>query len=693
MKKGIISYQGISSALILLFFLSVGCSTRRNTAVARAFHELTTRYNLYYNAEQAYHEILEEQSRNFTDRYDSLLPLYPRIIPEEMQLPGGAFDGVVEKTSKAIREHSITAKPRRNPVKRLSAEQREWLQQEEFNPFLHKAWMLLGKAHLQNGDLEEALAVFSHISRIYRHDREITHEAAIWMLRCYTEQNRLYQAEQSAQVLLAVNLPGRLQQLFRETYTGYLLKRGDYSAAIPWLKRVIRHEKVRSQKIRLQYLLGQLLQVTGKQEEAFQAFEAVIGLSTPFNLKLQATASQLSLAPQEKQHKIKRALERMKSRANEEQMMRIELVLAGTTPTSLADATAMAEKRLTSPVVNDSLLPISQQHDSLYQKLYSAFMKGDSTVVGTVASLFTERFPESAWLPQVHEMRSLVLGGKLPPESPPGTAWERLSRKRIASENDIPGKPLFLSDLTGTHLFLLAFERQLIDRNRLLFSTAAFNFAHFRLRTFEHSFLPLDGMEALAITPFHSYRDAFQYGEMLLSDSLFTTTIPAGVIPVVISEENADRVRRKSNLSDYLSFLQRELTEDPLSYKPLTPVVKHEKTGEEGEQVKKIVPLESDSPIPYQPEGETTVPPSTYQTKRLTPDELLKKLEQNVREAMKLSQNQTDSKEQEEQLKERERIREERIRQREKELKEHARRRKQRIREREKEREQKIRNR
>ena len=141
------------------------------------------------------------------------------------------------------------------------------------------------------------------ISRINRHDEKVV-QAAILMMRCYTEQNRL-SAEQSARVLLTTNLPDNLQPLFDETYTDYLLKKGDYNASIPWLKRVISNEKVQSQKRRLSYLLGQLLQLTGEREAAYQAFEDVKGLSTPFDLQLQATMSQYTLALQSKQPKLK----------------------------------------------------------------------------------------------------------------------------------------------------------------------------------------------------------------------------------------------------------------------------------------------------------------------------------------------------------------------------------------------------
>ena len=687
MKPGIISLRGISFALIVLFFLCTGCGTGRNTALTRAYHELTTRYNVFYNAEQAYQEILEEQSRNFTDSYDSLLPLYPRVILEEKQLPGGPFDGVVEKASKAIREHSVTAKPRRDPTKRVTADKHQWLQQDEFNPFLHNAWILLGKAHLQNGDLEMALATFSHINRIYRHDEKVVQEATILMMRCYTEQNRLYQAEQSARVLLTTNLPDNLQPLFDETYTDYLLKKGDYNASIPWLKRVISNEKVQSQKRRLSYLLGQLLQLTGEREAAYQAFDDVKGLSTPFDLQLQATMSQYTLALQSKQPKLKRALEKMRTAANEAQLTRIEETLESMNPTAIGDSSLLVETSQTALEVGDSLLIVAALHDSLYQKAYHAFMKGDTTMVKTVATQFIDQFPESAWLSQMKQMQDIIQSKRMPIDSPPGTAWESLTERN--NSRGAQNEPLFIEDPLASHQFLLVYEKPAADRNMLLFSTAAFNFSRFRLRTHDLTFLPLGAREALVISTFHSYDDAYQYGVMLLSDSLFTATVHREVIPLVISKENSDRLRRNGRMDDYLAFEKSYLTSKLLP--SLSLKVEEVNDISREEQQKKIVPLETDQSLFGQTEDSMALP--GRRTERLSPTELLQKLEEVSREAMKRSQEQTDPKSREKELKEREKLREERIRQREKELKERARKREEMLRKREKERDKKIRKR
>jgi tetratricopeptide (TPR) repeat protein len=275
--------------------LGMGCSTQRNTPGTRAYHELTTRYNIYYNAEKAYNEILENQSEDFTEDYTTLLPFYPTAPIQENKVTGGPFDPVVEKTSKAIREHSISTKPRRDPSQPQTQAFRQWLRQEEFNPFIHNAWLLLGKAHLQNGDYDTALAVFMQIKQLFNQDKGLITETEIWLLRTYTEMGRDYDAENMLYALQSKTIPPHLHDFYTETYAARLIHKKEYDAAIPWLKKTIDRERNFRQKKRLEYLLGQIYALHGEKTTAWQAFEDVKGLSTPAEFNRQASLAQLAL--------------------------------------------------------------------------------------------------------------------------------------------------------------------------------------------------------------------------------------------------------------------------------------------------------------------------------------------------------------------------------------------------------------
>ena len=65
MKHKAILLVGILVTLMLV----TGCSTRKNTAGTRFYHALTTRYNVYFNGNEAYKAGLQAQQQGNKDNY------------------------------------------------------------------------------------------------------------------------------------------------------------------------------------------------------------------------------------------------------------------------------------------------------------------------------------------------------------------------------------------------------------------------------------------------------------------------------------------------------------------------------------------------------------------------------------------------------------------------------------------------
>ncbi|MCE5204781.1 MAG: hypothetical protein LLF80_01555 [Porphyromonadaceae bacterium] len=365
--------------------LAMGCSTKRNTQGTRAYHELTTRYNIYYNAEKAYNEILENQSEYFTENYAALLPFYPSVPVQEKTLAGGPFDPVIEKISRAIQEHSISAKPRRDPSQPQTEAFRKWLQQEEFNPFIHNAWLLLGKAYLQNGDHDAALAVFMQIQRLFHQNKALITETEIWLLRAYTEMDRDYDAENILYVLQSKTIPAYLNDLYTETYTASLLHKKEYATAIPWLKKTIDREKNFRQKKRLQYLLGQIYALHSEKTMAWQAFEEVKGLSTPAEFISQANLAQRALKDKPAWTEIQKPTEKTGSAEKPDTAEKLNLTKKPNTTTTA---------RLSSNELSgDSTLLIDRAQPHQFQDYYQAYLK---------RSVFREAATDSIFQPSPH---------------------------------------------------------------------------------------------------------------------------------------------------------------------------------------------------------------------------------------------------------------------------------------------------
>ena len=174
--------------LFLMIIVLDSCTSTKNTGGTRWYHSFNTRYNVYFNGQQAYEAAVKAQLEGYTENYSEMIYMHPvSSLPKEKEKAGGSFDKSIEKAVKAIKMHSIQTKPERNQGKQRDPKYREFLNRKEFNPFLHNAWMLMGQSQFFNGDFIEAASSFAYISRLYESQPEIAIPAQLWKARCYAE--------------------------------------------------------------------------------------------------------------------------------------------------------------------------------------------------------------------------------------------------------------------------------------------------------------------------------------------------------------------------------------------------------------------------------------------------------------------------------------------------------------------------
>ena len=138
----------------LLSLSLIGCSTQKNTAQSRWWHAFNARYNTYYNGSVAYIEGSLEKENGNKDNYTEQIPLYTVSNKNSRELGKSQFDRAIEKSEKAIHQHSIKRRPQWTKNRRKTAKDIEWLSRREYNPFLWKAWMLMGRSQFFEGDFE-----------------------------------------------------------------------------------------------------------------------------------------------------------------------------------------------------------------------------------------------------------------------------------------------------------------------------------------------------------------------------------------------------------------------------------------------------------------------------------------------------------------------------------------------------------
>lgn len=278
-------------------FLLVSCSNQKNTALTRFYHSVNTRYNIHFNANEAYKETLKARSQGQEDNFSQMLYIFPdNSDSASMQAPGGSFTTTIDKTTKAIKLHSIKAKPRRDPKRRNDEKYQAWLQQKEYTPFMDQVWLLLAKAEFYEANYLRAITTFMYITKIYSSDPDIVAECQLWISRAYTEMGWMYEAGNILYKMeIAGGAPESQKALYSAVKANYLVRNKEYAEAVPHLEYAIKKEKDKNQKLRLKYLLGQLHIKTGDKTAAAKAFSNVYGMNTPYKFTFNAKLQELQL--------------------------------------------------------------------------------------------------------------------------------------------------------------------------------------------------------------------------------------------------------------------------------------------------------------------------------------------------------------------------------------------------------------
>ncbi|MBR6606489.1 MAG: tetratricopeptide repeat protein [Prevotella sp.] len=269
-----------------------GCSTQKNDAKSRWWHSFTARYNTYYNGSQAFIEGSIEKENANKDNFTEMIPLYMVSNKNSKSTGLMKFDRAIEKSEKAIKQHSIKKRPEWTKNRRKTAKDIEWLNRKEYNPFLWKAWLLLGKSQFQKGNFDEAAATFSYMSRLYSTQPAINGIARAWLAKSYVELDWLYDAEDVMTKMLRDTIHYRAQKDWDYTFADYYIKSGQLEQAVPYLQKVIKHERRKKLKARQWYLMGQIQYVLGNKEEAYKAYQKVIHQHPPYELEFNARIAQ-----------------------------------------------------------------------------------------------------------------------------------------------------------------------------------------------------------------------------------------------------------------------------------------------------------------------------------------------------------------------------------------------------------------
>ncbi|MBQ2026211.1 MAG: tetratricopeptide repeat protein [Paludibacteraceae bacterium] len=288
MKSNFISYIFLSIVILGLF---AQCSTKKNTGATRAYHYVTARYNVNFNAKQAFERGQQAVAAQHQDDFTQLLPIYYISNHNNAKVATSDMQRTVEKCQKSIKLHSIVKKPKRDPSKAKDPNYKAFMAKEEYNPMVQEAWLLMGKAQFYQLDFVAANATFSYVSRHFDDNRDVATSAQLWNARSYAEMGWFYEAEEVLKRMDEKAFTPKTSQEYVLVMADLLLKQGNYVEAVPFLETAIKEAKGQ-EKTRLYYILAQVHEKLNHINDAYTCYQQVLEHSPLHQMEFNALLAQ-----------------------------------------------------------------------------------------------------------------------------------------------------------------------------------------------------------------------------------------------------------------------------------------------------------------------------------------------------------------------------------------------------------------
>lgn len=269
-ERKILNLINITTLIILTIIGASSCSTQKNTFPNRAYHNVTCRYNVFWNGQQSMKQAESEMAKLSKDNYTTTLPVYNYPAKSDLGSALPHLDRTIEKASKAIYKHSML------------------IRGKEYVKTIDDAYLLMAKSYFYKQDYNQAARVTNYI--VHNFPKANTYnEAAVLQARTSMRQGYFASADEQLENLhyLATNKKNRKFNVqFNAAKAEYHLTApdGEVSEAIDYLNNAIASHPEREFKARLQLILGELYEKMGQQEDAQKNFYKVIKNSSSYEM-------------------------------------------------------------------------------------------------------------------------------------------------------------------------------------------------------------------------------------------------------------------------------------------------------------------------------------------------------------------------------------------------------------------------
>jgi tetratricopeptide (TPR) repeat protein len=254
----------LSFALINMVLLA---QTTEPGLAKKEYHNITSRYNGYFNGNEILKEILLKLSIKQKDDYTKILDIFPIGTENDRKAIAGDADNVIKKASFVIQRHEI-------------------------GRWVDDCYIMIGKAYYYKADFFTAIESFQYVAGKYTGDPTEV-EALIWLTKCYTSLGNYEKATNSINAAKTKS-GGKYRSLqfeFHKAYADLLIKTKNYRKATEELLNALAYQMPRLERARLNFILAQVYEEVYRLDRSIIFYKRAIRKTPPYEMVFNAKIS------------------------------------------------------------------------------------------------------------------------------------------------------------------------------------------------------------------------------------------------------------------------------------------------------------------------------------------------------------------------------------------------------------------
>ncbi|WP_262249132.1 type IX secretion system periplasmic lipoprotein PorW/SprE [Parapedobacter soli] len=259
---------------MLVYCVVAGCAANREKDRAAEYdmmENLTAKFNIVYHGRKIIADVTRQNFEAHHEDYQQLLPVL--IEPTEATSSSNTqlMDSVIGKALNII-NHKGKSK------------------------YINEAYLLTGKANYLKGNYYNAVEFFTYLANTFADMPEYRQAALVWKARSLMQLGNLTDAGSVLDTVFAgLESEKKSMGLAFATQAKYYLLVHDEESAITMLEQAIEHTRLKPIKLRWHFLLGQLLQQSGRKEEAYGHYSRVVRSNAPYEMSFYAALNRVFL--------------------------------------------------------------------------------------------------------------------------------------------------------------------------------------------------------------------------------------------------------------------------------------------------------------------------------------------------------------------------------------------------------------